>query len=395
MGLIHGPRMEWQRGDGRHANDLYLHITVEFLTSVDRKALACCRQNSTAPCRSPRDDVSHPKEVIVAAQPHHQRPSSVFLVETAGGVTRPAPPWFVNWVRLGALAALGRLINQPGDRTVLAISTPVRSMAAAAFAFGYCRERYLDAPLIRCPSSLSRSLGDLERGAKIWLRLAERVLSGTYYGTLQGKRVHTSAGMYQIGVVREVRAIPSWVELPDGRYLLDELATTEHAFLAGMLRHRDPVEYITSWNWDLVLTGSPVRLHADMAERICPPMPGAVLGSLASIIRPLEISSIGERARIAGWRSVLMPSRSEEAVWSGWPEPPAVTVLDGAYAISRWLEGCKARLTVAIIDRSEPGLDAAVSVLEQERAYMKPIPMDGLGWEPPGGCELLAFGSRK
>ncbi|TDC88826.1 hypothetical protein [Actinomadura sp. 7K507] len=71
-----------------------------------------------------------------------------------------------------------------------------------------------------------------------------------------------------------------------------------------------------------------------------------------------------------------------------------MAVLDGAYATSRWLDACEARLTIAIIDRSEPALDAAVSVLEQERAYMRPISMEGLGWGPPAGCELLAFGSR-
>ncbi|XVQ11399.1 hypothetical protein ACQP1W_02135 [Spirillospora sp. CA-255316] len=267
-------------------------------------------------------------------------------------------------------------------------------MAAAAFAFGYCRQRFLEAPELRSPRDHSRALAELEPGTRVWLHLADRALSGTYYGTLPGEKVHTSAGMYRASVVREARVLPSWAVVPDGRYLLNEVGAEERAFLTGMLRSHDPLEYITSWNWDLVMVGSPARLHADLAERIGPGGLGTPLGSLASAVRPLDASGATEGARIAGWRSVLMASRSEEAVWASWPEPPAVAVLDGAYAISRWLEVCEAELIIAIVDRSEPGLDAAVSVLDQEKAYMKPIMMDGLGWEPPGGCELLAFGSR-
>jgi hypothetical protein len=267
-------------------------------------------------------------------------------------------------------------------------------MAAAAFAFGYCRQRFLDAPALRCPRGLARALEDLEPGTKVWLHLADRALSGTYYGTLLGERVHTSAGMYRAGVVREARALPSWAALPDGRFLFDGVGAAERSFLAGMLRYHEPLEYITSWDWDLVMVGSPARLHADLAERIRPSGPDIPLGSLASVVRPLDASGASEVARIAGWRSVLMSSRTEEAVWARWPEPPEVVVLDGAFAVSRWLDACEAKLIIAIVDRSEPGLDAAVSILDQERAYMKPIPMGGLGWAPPGGCELMAFGSR-
>ncbi|GAA4616593.1 hypothetical protein GCM10023195_73830 [Actinoallomurus liliacearum] len=117
------------------------------------------------------------------------------------------------------------------------------------------------------------------------------------------------------------------------------------------------------------------------------------MGSLASIVRPLDITGTGERSQLVGWRSVLMPARSDDAAWASWPEPPTTAVLDGAYAISRWLEECDARLIVAILDRSEPGLEAAVSVLEQRRAYMKAITLDELRWQPSSGCELMAFGS--
>lgn len=330
----------------------------------------------------------------MSAHPDPRRPSPIFLVEAADGAAHPAPSWFVDWVRLGTFAALGRLFSHPRKRTILAVSVPVRSMAAAALAFGYCRGRFLDAPALRCPPALARSPADLQPGARVWLGLPDRALSGTYYRMLPDERIHTSAGTYQAAFIKEARLLPPWAALPDDRYLLSEVGAEERAFLSSMLRSQDPLEYITSWSWDLVVAGSPARLLADLAERISSPVPGAAFGSLASIVRPLEAARTGERARIAGWRSVLMASRSDEAAWSGWPEPPAVAVLDGAYAISRWLSECEAQLIIAIIDRSEPGLDAAVSVLEQERAYMKPISPDGLAWAHPDGCELLAFGSR-
>ncbi|MDL4816936.1 hypothetical protein [Actinomadura opuntiae] len=321
---------------------------------------------------------------------HIRRPSPVFLVEDAGGRPQPAPTWFVAWVRLGALAALGNLLNRLGERTVLAVSVPARPVAAAATAFGFCRQRFLSIPDNRCPSGLDRSLGELEPGMRVWLHLADRVLSGTFLGLRPGGQVHTSAGSYLAQVVEEVRVPPNWAALPDGHSFL----AVEDPFLRGMLRGRSPRSFITSWNQDIVIVGSRDALLADLEERISPATPAVPVGTLASIVRPLDLLGERKRCQIPGWRSVLMSSRSSSAAWSEWDESPEVAVLDGSYAVSRWLEECRARLVIAVLDRTESGLEAAVGALEQERAFMDPIPPAEIAWEPPAGCELLAYRSR-
>jgi hypothetical protein len=310
---------------------------------------------------------------------------TVFTVEDGCGGRRGAPGWFVDWVRLGAYAALGRLAVARQGQLVLSVSAPIRAMAAVATAFGFCRQHYLKMGTA-CPPDLVRTLDGLETGEKVWLRLLDRVLVGTYFQIRNGTRIRTSGGTFQTRVVQEVRRMPAWVAAEDGHWLISEM--TGLSFLQEMFPRNDPLAFVTSWSWDLVVVGSRVRLSDELAEPIGPGSSRSELGGLREIVRPLD------PCHPVGWQSLVMSAHCEEPVWADWPEYPDVTILDGAYAVSRWLEECRSPLVIAILDRAEAGLDSAVSVLEQGRMYAEPLAAGDVFWRPPAGCELLAYRSR-
>jgi len=312
---------------------------------------------------------------------------AVFTVEDGHGGRCEAPTWFVDWVRLGAYAALSRLAVARRGQVVLAVSAPIRAMAAVAAAYGFCWQHYRSAGAASaCPPELVRTLDGLETGEKVWLRLLDRVLVGTYFQIQHGNRIRTSGGTFQTRVVQEARRVPAWVDAEDGHWLISEM--TGLPFLQEMLPRNDPLAFVTSWSWDLVVVGSLVRLSAELAEPIGPGNSPPELGALREIVRPFD------RCHPVGWQSVVMSAHRDEPVWADWPKYPGVTILDGAYAVSRWLEECHSPLVIAILDRAEAGLDSAVSVLEQGRMYAEPLAAGDVFWRPPAGCELLAYRSR-
>jgi hypothetical protein len=309
-----------------------------------------------------------------------------FMVEGRRGLRRAAPGWFVDWVKLGARAASGNLVGRSEDQLVLAVSAPVRSMAAAAVAFGFCWQNYMAETASRSsPPALESTLNDLEKGTKIWLRTQDWILVGTFFELRRGDRVRTSSGTFQLRKVEEVRRVPSWAAAEDGRWPMPQAAS--NAFLQEMLRHKNLVSFLTSWSSDLVLVGSRAGLASELEQLIGPGESPAELAPLREVIRPFNPRSA------LGWRSVLMSAHDDDPVWASWQERPKAIVLDGAYAVGRWLEECHAPLVVAVLGRAEPGLDSAVSVLQQQRAYGTPLMPGDLNWTLPVGCELLAFRS--
>jgi hypothetical protein len=311
---------------------------------------------------------------------------TVFTIDDGSGGRRAAPDWFVDWVRLGASAALGNLAVAGQGQLVLGLSAPIRAMATTATAFGFCRQHYLNQGT-GCPPDLIRTLHNLEAGTKIWLRLLDRVVVGTYFRIQNGNRISTSGGTYQTRVVQEVRRLPAWIDAEDGHWLISEIPGL--SFLQEIFPRNDPLAFATSWNWDLVLVGSHMRLSDELAEPIGPGNSHSKLGELGEIVRPLD------PLYPVGWRSVLMSAHRDKAAWADWPKYPDVTILDGAYAVSRWLEECHSPIVIAVLDRAEAGLDSAVSVLEQGRMYAEPLALRDVLWRPPAGCELMAYRGRE
>jgi hypothetical protein len=235
-------------------------------------------------------------------------------------------------------------------------------MAAAAVAFGFCWQNYVASTASRsCAPALVSALSGLEKYTRIWLRTPDWILVGTFFEVQNGDRVRMSSGTFQVEKVREVRRIPSWAATEDGRWPMSEVAGS--AFLKEMLRHSDPTSFMTSWSSDLVLVGSRARLASELDELVGPGDAPAELGPLREIIRPFVPN------RALGWRSILMSAHDDRPIWESWPELPEAIILDGAYAVGRWIDECHAPLVVAVLDRAEPGLDSAVSVLQQRRAY--------------------------
>lgn len=322
-----------------------------------------------------------------------RRHSTAFTVTSAQGTREGAPHWLVNWIRLGALAACNKLAELvPGEQLVLAVSAPVRTMAAAAVAFGFTRQEFVT-HTVGDSNIQTVEPGKLNPGDRIWVRTTgrfPRVLVGTFAGverTGSGEpSIKTSAGRFLLSSIEEIRRLPPWAaDVADGQWLFSD--APESSFLRAMLPRHDARSFVTSWSSSLVIVGSRPRLALELEELIGPGTQPPALGHFYEIIRPLD------PGQAVGWRSIVMPAHAASPVWEDWPTPPRVILLDGWYAVSRWLDESPAPLVVAVLDRAESGLDSAVAVLQQCRAYATPVPLDGLNWKPPAGCELLAFRS--
>jgi len=186
-------------------------------------------------------------------------------------------------------------------------------------------------------------------------------------------------------MIQEVRILHELSDAEEGFWPLSEDSLS--TFLKEMLPRHNPMIFSTSWDSGLVIVGSQNRINSELDELIGPGMQPSELGAMREVVRPFDPH------RPVGWGSLLMSAHADKPVWANWHSTPGVAILDGSYAVGRWLEECQAPLVIAILDRAEPGLDSAVSVLRQRRAYADPLDSNALSWEQPPGCELFAFRS--
>ncbi len=309
---------------------------------------------------------------------------AVFNLGQGEGALAPAPDWFVDWVRLGMLAA--RWCSPDAEperrvRRVLVASAPTDAVASAAIAFGFVRSAYVSGISNDCTTRIDQ-LEDIERDTWIWLRAAHttriaRLLS------VDARVLRTSNGHFRRDLVSEVRRLPEWLcgEETTG----DCDSAVNEPFLRHMLRGSDPLAFATTWDTSLALIGSRTALNEELGLQVAAAEDGAPAGSLRQIVRPLDLSVP------IGCRSVISSPRDDEPAWSRWPKAPALTILRGSYATSRWLPDVASPTVICILGRSELGLDAAVAAVLQARAYGDPLGAEALGWRAPRGCELLAF----
>lgn len=318
---------------------------------------------------------------VVAAQTTRQEGKGSIFLHMVAGQPRPIPDWFMAWLRLGIATAKGAF-EATRQQTVIAISVPTRLLSASAIAFGYVCQRYTQGNREQMATDWSIPLSDVEPGARIWVRAPKRVIVGDYLSGLPDRLYLNTpgTGAFQTRLVREVRTPP-----PGGLAVgATTHSDTEAAFVKSLLPSADPEEFLSSWDWSLVLVGSPERIYSDLAEHISAPR-GLQFGPLNLIVRPIKLTAP------VGWRSSVMSAWTETPAWEAFPTPPHVVVLDGAYATSRWLDECSSPVVIAILERTEPGVDEAVAALMQGRAYASPVRDHELGWNAPVGCEVLAF----
>lgn len=298
----------------------------------------------------------------------------------------PAPDWFVDWVRLGMVAAgwcspEARL--SPRTRRVLVASTPTDAVASAAIAFGFVREAQIRGISNDCAVRIHvDQLDDVEQGTWIWLRAAHTTRIARFLGA-DGRLLRTSNGHFRRDHVSEVKRLPSWLSGDEATG--DCNAAIDEPFLRCMLRGGDPLKFATTWDTSLAIVGSLTALNQELDLQIAAAEDGAPVGLLRQVVRPLD------RSAPIGCRSVMASARDDEPVWATWSTPPAVTILRGSYATSRWLPDVASPTVICILGRSEPGVDAAVAAVMQARAYGEPIDARSLSWRAPHGCELLAF----
>ncbi|MGY1696810.1 hypothetical protein ACI780_18080 [Geodermatophilus sp. SYSU D00814] len=307
---------------------------------------------------------------------------TVFQLSEGGQPAQPSPGWFVQWVRLGIQAATWcKDAAAIGTRRVLAVSAPTPAMASAALAFGFVRASYLQGEQDGALTASDRSA--LSTGDWIWFRIGHHVRTGRFLGFDDQGNIRTSNGHFMGGRIDEIRLLPDWMEKKDAK--ADCSDVVDAAFLQQILRARDPLAFATSWSTRLLIVGSIDRLRNELDVQLGPAIDDAVMGSLRQIVRPLDTHMP------VGCQSVVVSSHAREAVWHAWPSPPALTLLRGAYATSRWLNEASGSYVIATLGRGEPGLDAATAALMQARSYSEPLASSQLGWAPPAGCEVLAY----
>ncbi len=154
--------------------------------------------------------------------------------------------------------------------------------------------------------------------------------------------------------------------------------------LAELLPNRDPILFLTDTSVVSLLVGTKKLV---VRELVLPINPVGASGSPVAVgdfLRPFDPNVP------IGWRSAVVPARAEEL-------PPAaagthlLAILDGAQAVNNWLRNIDAAVVIVVLDRSDPGSEAAAFTVTQARAYATPAPLSSLGWTPPQGCEALAF----
>lgn len=264
---------------------------------------------------------------------------------------------------------------------MLAASAPTEAIASSAIAFGFVRSAYLSGAGQECTVAVPR-LEDVEPGSWIWLRAAHTTRIARLL-RLDGRVLRTSNGHFRREMVSEVRRLPEWLQ---GQEATGDCNTEIDArFLGHMLRGRDPLPFATSWDTSLALIGSRTALNEELDVQLAAAEEGAPRGAIRQIVRPLNIQ------KPVGCRSIISSPRDDDPVWMRWRRAPALTILRGSYATSRWLPEVTSKTVVCLLGRSEPGLDAAVSAILQARAYGEPLGVEALGWHAPRGCELLAF----
>lgn len=303
------------------------------------------------------------------------------FLHSSAGPSRGIPDWFTAWLRLGVTTAKGSL-ESAQRQTVVAVSVTTRLQGAAAIALGYVCQRYTQRNCKPLTADWSIPLSDVTPGTRIWVRVPSRVIVGNYLTGLPDRLYLNTpkTGAFQTRLVKEVRTPPPGVLTVGATTYSD----TETAFVKSLLPSADPEEFLSSWDWGLMLVGSPERIYSDLTEQISTPN-GLRFGPMSSIVRPIELTAP------VGWRSSVMSSRAETPPWEAFPTSPHLVILNGAYATSRWLSECPAPVVIAILERTEPGVDAAVATLMQERAYATPVRDHELAWNAPASCEVLAF----
>ncbi|MGP3950173.1 hypothetical protein [Streptomyces sp. 7N604] len=150
----------------------------------------------------------------------------------------------------------------------------------------------------------------------------------------------------------------------------------------------DPVDFHGFSSLHCVLVGHRTQI-LDEASQLVAAHEHAEAVDFQSLLR-----SRGVHGPARPYRSLVLSAQEdpEEMTPHVARRRPAVCVLDGAAAVSRWLAGSMASVAIALVERTAPSADAATDALYEQRSRSEAdlaLPEDLAG--VPVGIEVLAW----
>jgi hypothetical protein len=263
-------------------------------------------------------------------------------------------------------------MRSPGDGLVVALTVPVRELAAVLVACGWTLTR--PAKELGIPADVAATLA---YGTPVRMVTDHYLIGGPFCGIQDGPsgpRIR-AGGTWELDHIRGLVAVPDLGERRYGRRditIPGTLAGKTGQSASWAARQCDPRR-------DLAILGTKSWLGDDMT---------ACIGWGPAGL-PDEISAI------------LLPDTDMSPTWAtriyaaqlvqdlDLPPNLSLVVLDGASAI-RWLPEVESPVIVAVIDRRAAD-EAASEMVMQVRARSELVSLDTLGWQPPVGIEALAF----
>lgn len=304
---------------------------------------------------------------------------AVYKIQGNDNRVYDAPPWFVDWVLLGM-----RLFEQcqggpkPKAR-VIAVWAPTIDFAASAIAFGFIRNR-----LIRQgPRTIDQATpGEQDlRGKRIWFRIGDTVRTAVLIDH-DIRSLSTTTGKFLRTSITDLRAIPPWARSADSKTTVQSNTPSPH--FASLYRSLSYDAFLTEWSEDVGIVGDLCSTEEELNCKFGPNDGTENLGSFGESVRPFRTSSP------ASWRSLLASDRGSDLDHSVL-EIPALKILRGALATSKYLTDVPSGPIVTLLGQNEPQVGPAVDAVMQRASYSSVLTKEDLQWNPPFGVEVHAF----
>jgi hypothetical protein len=302
------------------------------------------------------------------------------LATDDGGLRHAIPEWLLAWTRLGARARNWAEGDGEG-RVVVAVSVPARAFVAVAVAFGHAIADYRRDRQLPTQVELDLEVDALVPGELVrmvqpgWVRVAR------FGGRGSQGLIWLGSSRFPLDRILEIGPLPAEFTSRQRAYPVPDPVPS----LGGLLPGRDPGLFLTDASLVCLLVGTKKALMQELALPVGPPGASGPLAAVGDLLRPFD------PADPTGWRSAIVPARAEELPQVVTAAQPLLAILDGAQAVNNWLREVDAPVVVVVLDRSDPGSEAAALTVTQARAYATPASLATLGWSPPLGCEALAF----
>jgi hypothetical protein len=308
----------------------------------------------------------------------------VTAVGEAGGTSgivlgeSPCGP-FVDAAWAGSLLALGACVAQhaesrDGSQLVVAVTVPVRDLAAVLIGCGWMLKHDPD-----IPGDPADTVATLTRNTPVRMVTDQQVVAHRYFELVPsqtGPRIHVGASYWALDRIRQLTAVPDLAEQRFGRR-------------------------------DIGTPGSLTRLTGQSptwAARQCAPRTDlAILGTKSWLEDDMNgYVGWGHEPAADKIGSILLPDTEGGPTWATriyaaqvlqdleLPPDVRLAVLDGASAI-RWLSAVESDVVVAVIDRRTTDDIAAETVMQVRARSVQLLELKALGWHPPPGVEALAF----